>query len=167
MNERTLDALEEAQAEIERLKAELARLTPSGQVAEDAAAALAPFEGRVFVPSVGKVAIARLAAKAQGYEAAVADNATLLEALDGATQLLAEYDAAGAEEIDRHIDVTDSAAHPGAALLKERHEQAELVKMLGQALDRHGRHGPGCLTKKAPNCRCGLTDALRRAGVLP
>jgi hypothetical protein len=101
-----------------------ARLKPSGQVAEDVALVRKAVDdsrmlGYTAEDDEAVDALSRLAAKAQAHDAAVASNAALLEALDGATQLLAEYDAAGAESIDNHVDVTDKNAHPGAAMLEE------------------------------------------------
>lgn len=154
-------------AEIERLKAEVSRLTPksptslesSGQVAEDVALVRREMPDTAIVTH-GHRALSRLAAKAQGYEAAVADNAALLQALlDVAELRLSGPTLAALAERLR------AEPHPGAALLKEREEREERLEVLAAALDQHGRHDSGCLTKKSGGfCLCGLTDALHVAG---
>lgn len=116
-------------ARIQALKTDLARLKPSGQVAEDEAAVRRVVE---YGPTNGEWEenLSRIAAKAQGYEAAVADNAALLAWIE-------EWGHAAwcAREHDKTLPCTDGCKaaevvaqpHPGAALL-ERMKRLEESK---------------------------------------
>jgi chromosome segregation ATPase len=171
----------------EAAEEELASLRPSGQVAEMlgelSSCLIHTGECRDNGGPDCTCALTHLptlAAKAQGYEAAVeerdkawserattiaekhsavADNAALLEALDGATQLLAEYDAAGAESIDSHIDVTDKNAHPGAALLEEHRKTTEALEACREHVRQTGEKHRKALVR-------ARNEGLEKAAVL-
>lgn len=114
--------LQEALVETERLKAELARLTPSGQVAEDMELLrriIAPHgDGEYKSRLCG--ALSRLAAKAQGYEAMKAESAARLALADmwkgRAATLEAERDALQAEKDSLTLAYTDACAERDAAV---------------------------------------------------
>jgi len=156
---------------IAALEAEIARLKPSGQAAEDelllvgALEHLHPKAGLLgFETDVVDAAARHLAAKAQGYEAAVADNAALLEfarAVDARRHALfdAASVAANAMEYGRHrdalLDVLSAhggrsfpeGPHPGAALLEvvnairqyQRADEPDVSATLRRLLEERGR----------------------------
>lgn len=119
--------IKEQAAEIERLKAELARLTPSGHVAENEGRVAAFLKnGNMFswAPLAIRNALSRLAAKAQGYEAMKAE-------LEGARAL---NDGLRAE--CRHYAKERDAALAAHAAAEKRFEQCEAERIAaGEALD--------------------------------
>lgn len=185
MSERCTDALEDALAEVGRLKgelarvstaleecdlerrgekqrgnemrderdalrAELARLTPSGQVAEDVERLRGIFHAAPpWALDELSAALSRLAAKAQGYEEAVADNAALLQVLKDGRDSDEDDDAWA----DRAVAAIE-AAHPGSALLKEKQEQRETIKAVAVRLK--ARVDP-----TVASCMCFLTAPER------
>jgi hypothetical protein len=124
---------------------------PSGQVADDAAKALAGLdwgriaEGQYVTADESRGAIHRLATKAQGYEAAVADNEALLSAArnyDAFMDLsepwsdgdLGIEDASALNAASRVLHAVIHRPHPGAALL-EQHRKA-LVRARNEGLEK-------------------------------
>lgn len=138
---------------IAALEAELARLKPSGQVAHDqtmvfgALMHVNPKAGLLgFDRATVDAALVSLAAKAQGYEAAVADNAARQRV--GAMMANACFNLSQREhlrpderqtldELRRAWDAL--GAHPGAALLEEHRKEAEAFTARLAALRDHAQ----------------------------
>lgn len=109
--------------------------------------------------------VSRLAAKAQGYEAAVADNASLLDGLRDLLVPVRANRAPSGFEVARAMRLA-GRNHPGAAVLKEREGQAETTKNLVEAIvfaETALRIGTIAARQSAQD----KIDALRKAGVLP
>lgn len=140
----------------ERAEAEVARLKPSGQVAEDEEKALAGLgwgkipDGAYVTGDESRAAIRRLAAKAQGYAAAVADNAALLAQLlrtcrCGGTgwyyppcphcgDSTNDHECPDKKACDHsYLPIIATQPHPGAALLEE-HRRA-LIRARNEGLE--------------------------------
>lgn len=141
------------------LEAELARLTPSGQVAEDEAV-LGGALGDTPDPSV-LAALHHLAAKAQGYEAATVSNAVLLKALGPFAMMYCDTERAqsGPPTTSKDWPAPRCGAcavclarrcirepHPGAALLEvvilllqhQRSDEPDLLTTLKRLLEERG-----------------------------
>lgn len=130
---------------IAALESENANFKPSGQVAEDVEIVVrtlcAADEDLVPTLAPARDALARLAAKAQGYEAALADNAALVVLrfaaepyrLRAHNLLVSKGPGWKAKEPQARalLDACgsfDSSPHPGAALLEEHRKTLEPLK---------------------------------------
>lgn len=103
------------------------RSKPSGQVAEDVSAIEALWSGVTPPDDDWRKAgesLTRLAAKAQGYDAAVADNAAFLRAARDAKAAKSWQDA------DACVSIVLIAPHPGAALLERMQKMEKALNAL-------------------------------------
>lgn len=143
--------------ELSEVKAELARLKPSGQVAEDERSLRSGLAAFVFYETRRPLddALSRLAAAAQEREAVLADNAALTlvaEAVRGITQDLAENGVAAdcpyvSQERAQELLAIIDARHPGAALLEvvsalrqyQHRDEPDLATTTRRLLEERGR----------------------------
>lgn len=161
-----LDAIDRGKTYVDRL---LARLKPTGKVAEDERCVrlvlddVKPHPDDIGTPlSDADSALSRLAAKAQGYEAAVADNAEQHRIMDAVWRKVAavHYGGLGLKEA---LDAT----HPGTALLEEHAREAQQAFMSGvsitsaKLLDEHRKEVEAL--KQALESQQAECHTLRRA----